>query len=105
VNLAARDVRRNIGRFLGTSLGIALLFTVVLAMAGIYQGLVADATVLLQSMHADLWVVQRGTRGPFDDRAFMRSLRCNASPVPAFRSRLHEAMGRIRCHLRARLAA
>jgi putative ABC transport system permease protein len=67
VNLAAQDVRRNLGRFFGTCLGIALLFTVVLAMAGIYEGLVADATVLLRSMRADLWVVQRGTRGPFAD--------------------------------------
>lgn len=67
MNLAAQDVRRNVGRFLGTCLGIALLFTVVLAMAGIYQGLVADATALLRTMQADLWVVQRGTRGPFAD--------------------------------------
>ncbi len=67
VNLALLDVRRNVGRFFGTSLGVALLFTVVLAMAGIYQGLVDDATLLLDGMHADVWVVQQGTRGPFAD--------------------------------------
>ena len=67
VNLALLDIRRNVGRFIGTSFGIALLFTVVLAMAGIYQGLVDDATVLLRSVHANLWVVQKGTRGPFAD--------------------------------------
>ena len=67
MNLALHDIRRNVGRFLGTTLGVALLFTVVLAMAGIYNGLVDDATILLRSMHADLWVVQKGTRGPFAD--------------------------------------
>jgi len=67
VNLALKEVRRHPGRFAGTSIGMALLFTVVLAMAGIYQGLVEDATVLVHAVHADLWVVQRGTRGPFAD--------------------------------------
>jgi len=67
VNLAFQDVRRNPGRFVGTSIGMSLLFTVVLAMAGIYQGLVDDATVLVRSLHADTWVVQHGTRGPFAD--------------------------------------
>lgn len=67
MNLALHDVRRNAGRFAGASLGIALLFTVVLAMAGIYQGLVDDATVLVRAVGADLWVVQQGTRGPFAD--------------------------------------
>lgn len=67
MNLALLDIRRNLGRFAGTSMGIALLFTVVLAMAGIYQGLVDDATVLVRAVGADLWVVQQGTRGPFAD--------------------------------------
>lgn len=67
MNLAFQDVRRHVGRFLATSAGVGLLFTVVLAMAGIYAGLVDDATVLLRVMHADVWVVQKGTRGPFAD--------------------------------------
>ncbi len=67
MNLAFQDIRHHVGRFAATSAVIGLLFTVVLAMAGIYQGLVDDATVLLDRMDADLWVVQRGTRGPFAD--------------------------------------
>jgi putative ABC transport system permease protein len=67
MNLALLDVRRHIGRFAGTSVGVALLFTVVLAMAGIYGGLVDDATILVRSLRADLWVVQKSTRGPFAD--------------------------------------
>ena len=67
MNLALLEVRRHIGRFVGTSVGVALLFTVVLAMAGIYGGLVDDATVLVRALHSDLWVVQKSTRGPFAD--------------------------------------
>lgn len=67
MNLAWNDIRHHVGRFLGTAVGMSLLFTVVLAMAGIYQGLVEDATSLSRTMRADLWVVQRGTFGPFAD--------------------------------------
>jgi putative ABC transport system permease protein len=67
MNLAFHDIRHHVGRFVATSAVIGLLFTVVLAMAGIYQGLVDDATVLVGRLQADLWVVQRGTHGPFAD--------------------------------------
>jgi putative ABC transport system permease protein len=67
VNLAYHDLRRHPARFAGTAVGLGLLFTVVLAMAGIYEGLVDDATILARTMSVDLWVVQRGTRGPFAD--------------------------------------
>jgi putative ABC transport system permease protein len=67
VNLAFHDIKHHLGRFVATGAVVGLLFTVVLAMAGIYQGLVDDATVLVDRMGADLWVVQRGTRGPFAD--------------------------------------
>jgi putative ABC transport system permease protein len=67
MNLALLEMRRHVGRFVGTSVGVALLFTVVLAMAGIYGGLVDDATVLVRALHTDLWVVQKSTHGPFAD--------------------------------------
>ena len=67
MNLAYLDVRHRLGRFIGTSVGVALLFAVVLAMAGIYLGLVDDATILVRSVRTNLWVVQQGTRGPFAD--------------------------------------
>ena len=65
--LALHDIRRGWARFLGTGFGLGLLFTVVLAMAGIYAGVVEDAVALARAMNADLWVVQEGTRGPFAD--------------------------------------
>lgn len=65
MNLALRDVRRDLSRFLLTAVGLGLLLTVVLAMTGIYNGIIKDATALPDSLDVDLWVVQRGTRGPF----------------------------------------
>lgn len=65
MNLAFRDIRHSLGRFLLTCLGLSLLLGVVLSMIGIYRGLVDDALVLARSPVADLWVVESGTRGPF----------------------------------------
>jgi putative ABC transport system permease protein len=65
VNLAFRDIRHTLGRFLLTCFGLSLLLGVVLSMIGIYRGLVDDALVLARSPGADLWVVETGTRGPF----------------------------------------
>ncbi|MCE1237363.1 MAG: ABC transporter permease [Hyphomicrobiales bacterium] len=65
MNLAARDIRHHLGRFLLTAVGLGLLLGVVLSMIGIYRGLVADALGLVRSPGADLWVVETGTRGPF----------------------------------------
>ena len=69
MNLALKDLRRQKARFGATALGLGLLFAIVLAMGGIYRGLVEDATLLVDRMGADLWVVQRDTRGPFAERS------------------------------------
>ena len=65
MNLAYRDVHHNLGRFIVTCLGLSLLLGVVLAMIGIYRGLIADATELAETMGGQVWVVEQGTRGPF----------------------------------------
>lgn len=65
MNLAARDIRHNLARFALTACGIGLLLMIVLGMGGIYHGLVYEATLLVDRVNADLWVVQRNTRGPF----------------------------------------
>ncbi len=65
MNLALRDIRHNMGRFLLTCLGLGLLLGVVLSMIGIYRGLVDDALVLVRQPSAALWVVESGTKGPF----------------------------------------
>jgi putative ABC transport system permease protein len=69
VNLAARDIRHNLGRFVLTTIGVGLLLMIVMGMGGIYRGLVQDATLLVDRVGADLWVVQRGTRGPFAEES------------------------------------
>jgi putative ABC transport system permease protein len=73
VNLALRDIRHGLFRFVLTCFGLGLLMTVVLAMIGIYNGLVADALAVVQAPAADVWVVEAGTRGPFAE----------ASSIPA----------------------
>lgn len=83
MNLAARDLRRHLGRFVGTGAGLGLLFAVVIAMQGIYAGLIDDATILTRTLDADLWIVQRGTLGPFAEASRLDpSLEARAAGVP-----------------------
>jgi putative ABC transport system permease protein len=65
MNLAVRDIRHNLGRFALTTLGIGLLLMIVMGMGGIYRGLIHEATLLVDQVGADFWVVQGSTRGPF----------------------------------------
>lgn len=65
MNLASRDIRHNLGRFALTSIGIGMLLMTVMGMGGIYRGIVEDATLLINRVGTDLWIVQRNTRGPF----------------------------------------
>lgn len=74
MNLALRDVRHHLGSFVFTTVGIGLLLMIVMGMGGIYRGLVDDATFLIDRIGADLWVVQRDTRGPFAEVSRLPSL-------------------------------
>lgn len=65
MNLALRDIRHNLGRFLLTCLGLSLLLGVVMSMIGIYRGLVADALGIARAPAAEIWVVEAKSRGPF----------------------------------------
>lgn len=65
MNLAIKDIRHNLGRFTLTAVGVGMLLMVVMGMGGIYRGLIEDATLLIDRVGADLWIVQRDTRGPF----------------------------------------
>lgn len=87
MNLALRDVRRHLARFVGTAAGLGLLLSVVVAMQGIYAGMVDDATILTRAMHADLWLVQRDTRGPFAEGSRLDpSVEARAAAVPGIRT-------------------
>ena len=65
MNLAVKDIRHNLGRFVLTTIGIGMLLMIVMGMGGIYRGIIEDATLLIDRVGADLWIVQRNTRGPF----------------------------------------
>lgn len=73
MNLALKDIRHGLFRFVLTCFGLGLLMTVVLAMIGIYNGLVADALAVVRLPGADLWIVEARSRGPFAE----------ASKIPA----------------------
>ena len=41
-------------------------------MAGVYRGMVEDGQVLIDNSGADLWVVQKGTLGPWAEPSSIR---------------------------------
>jgi hypothetical protein len=49
MNLALKDIRHGLFRFVLTCFGLGLLMTVVLAMIGIYNGLVSDALAVVKA--------------------------------------------------------
>ncbi|MDR4650908.1 MAG: ABC transporter permease [Nitrosomonas sp.] len=67
MNLAVRDIRHNFGRFILTTFGISLLLMLVMGINGQYRGLVFEATLLINRIGADLWIVQNNTRGPLSE--------------------------------------
>ena len=67
MNLAFKDIRFNLPRFMLTALGVAFLMTASIGMVGLYRGIVADALLVIERIGADLWVVQGGRQGPFSE--------------------------------------
>jgi putative ABC transport system permease protein len=65
MNLAYREIRHKLGRFLLTCLGLSLLLGVVLSMIGIYRGIVEEALTITRAPKVDLWVAEAGRQGPF----------------------------------------
>jgi putative ABC transport system permease protein len=65
MNLALKDIRHGLFRFVLTCFGLGLLMTVVFAMTGIYNGLVVEALAVARAPQAQLWVVEAGSQGPF----------------------------------------
>jgi putative ABC transport system permease protein len=67
MELALKDIRRHLGKFLATIAGVAMLLAIVLVMNGIYQGNIEDGVWLIDNTATDLWVVERGRGGPFNE--------------------------------------
>ena len=71
MDLAFKDIRRHLGKFIATIAGVAMLLSIVLVMNGIYQGNIADGVWLIDNTATDLWVVERGRGGPFNESSRM----------------------------------
>ncbi|MGC8491721.1 MAG: ABC transporter permease [Syntrophobacteraceae bacterium] len=69
MDLAIEDLRHHKGRFIATVIGVGLLFGIVLAMNGIYRGVIYEGTALIKVTDPDLWVVQRDRGGPFNEQS------------------------------------
>lgn len=71
MDLALKDIRRHLGKFLATIIGVAMLLAIVLVMNGIYRGNIDDGIWLIENTATDLWVVERGRGGPFNESSRM----------------------------------
>jgi putative ABC transport system permease protein len=67
MDLALRDIRRHLGKFAATIVGVGMLLAIVLVMNGIYRGNIFDGIWLIENTAADLWVVELGRGGPFNE--------------------------------------
>lgn len=65
INLAVKEISHTWGRYFLTAFGLGLLIGVTLTMAGLVRGVLDDAIALARGTHADLWVVQNQTQGPY----------------------------------------
>jgi len=87
MNLAIKDIKHNAGRFILTAVGLGLLLMIVMGMSGIYTGIVKDAVQLIDDIHADIWIVQGGTKGPFAENSKInQSLIYRAVVIPGVQS-------------------
>ncbi|MCI0625974.1 MAG: ABC transporter permease, partial [Acidobacteria bacterium] len=64
-----KDVRHHLGKFAATIIGVGLLQGIVLTMNGIYRGNIMDGIWLIDHAQVDLWVVERGRGGPFNEQS------------------------------------
>jgi putative ABC transport system permease protein len=71
MDLAVYDLKLQKGRFISTVIGVGLLFTIVLAMNGLYRGNIFEGTAVINVTNPDLWVVERYRGGPFNEQSSM----------------------------------
>jgi putative ABC transport system permease protein len=65
VNLALKDARYHLFKFLSSTVGVGLILMVVLTIGGIIRGVVLDSSTIVEKTGADLWVTQKDWLGPF----------------------------------------
>jgi putative ABC transport system permease protein len=72
MDLAFHDLKLHKGRFLSTVIGVGMLFTIVLAMNGLYRGNIQEGLALIKVTNPDLWVVERYRGGPFNEQSTLQ---------------------------------
>ena len=65
MNLALKDARYHLFKFISSTLGVSLLLMVVFTLGGIIRGVILDSSTVVSATGADLWVVQKDWLGPF----------------------------------------
>lgn len=65
INLAIKEIAHGWVRYVLTGFGLGLLIGVTMIMTGLVRGMMDDALALAHGTHADLWVVQDDTMGPY----------------------------------------
>lgn len=65
ISLAYKDIVHSLSKFTITAVSVGVLLGIVVIMIGVYRGMVFDATIFLDDIKADIWVVQQDTLGPF----------------------------------------
>ena len=91
MNLAYRDIKHNLLRFVLTNFGLSLLLGIVIMITGVYGGLIDDALRQARAANADLWVVEAGTNGPFAEASRIPGIRGNWSAA-SMASRAQESV-------------
>src|SRR4030042_7024486 len=69
MDLAIYDLKLHRVRFIATVIGVGLLFTIVLAMNGLYRGNINEGLALIKATNPDLWAVERYRGGPFNEQS------------------------------------
>jgi len=65
MNLALKDARYHIFKFISSTIGVSLLLMVVFVLGGIIRGVILDSSTVVVATNAHLWVVQKDWLGPF----------------------------------------
>jgi putative ABC transport system permease protein len=65
MNLALKDARYHVFKFISSTIGVSLLLMVVFVLGGIIRGVILDSSTVVVATGADLWVVQKDWLGPF----------------------------------------
>jgi len=69
INLAYKDITHSLSKFIVTAVSVGVLLGIVVIMIGVYRGMVFDATVFVDDIKADIWIVQQDTLGPFAENS------------------------------------